>query len=972
MMRKLMSACAVLLAMALPLMAQTPACSVLVYPRFVAPNSTTGTPGTGTPVALFAKFVPSAATLPDTFAFKFRGGDALTRGVTWLPIGDFNAANGDTGSWFGDAAAYATGTRQLYFTDANPQQCWIQGKVLNTSTAGPDTFRLRFRVLPATTNYDSPVYEVTALNMTTNGGWIEGNVYSDAGFTSGHQRRVVLAYKADTIAGIYISEGNRIKDTYDSTSAGYFKVAVPVGSIDSIQVRDTLNNIISSYTRTSPSWVINAGQVTNINGDIIPPTITGTSPSNGVTEVALDAQIWVAFSEPVDTLTLAGGITPSPNESPVWNASMDTLFLPHDPMSMNTVYNVKLTALNDLAGNPLAVLPDSFMFTTTVGDTIKPYIVSSYPADGDSNVARDATICLAFSEPIDPASFDGYSSPDLMMSLSWSAGGDTVWLDPDTLMAYNLNFTLICTSATDLAGNPLAVLPDSFSFTTVANLGPVITQVQQPSDTYDGSGPFLVRAVITDPGKAGITADTLWYSDSHQAVWWAVTHSAIDGDTFSYSIPGPFASGMVIEYFFGAWDDGGSASYEPSMYRGYQFRILDPLPPESLTAIAGDQQVDLAWIPPAEILDYSAGNGTGLFLSAGDISNTRFTPQHYPCKVEQAVSSWWYAAGSDSVEVHVWADDGAGLPDRSVDLVPPRVVMPLDYPNYTVVDFSSDNLVLSSGDFHVGYVIRSDNHPMPLCDGDGPGLHSTMYDSSAGSWDMVWNSDDYNDWSHQAAVSYSSYSKGLKLKSYVLKSGDKPLTKLAGLKAMPVTSKQATVYPELQGALFLAKNIYDYTILRATTSGGPYTVVSSSGTPTYVDSAVFNGTQYFYVVRATYTQPDTFSAYSNEVSATPLGVEGKPGDQTHSFFLSPASPNPVKSSAEFRFGLAQDRKASLEIYNVLGQRVKTLLSGQLPAGNHTVKWNGCDEEGRKVSSGVYVYRLNTGDRTLTRRLTVIR
>jgi flagellar hook assembly protein FlgD len=101
-------------------------------------------------------------------------------------------------------------------------------------------------------------------------------------------------------------------------------------------------------------------------------------------------------------------------------------------------------------------------------------------------------------------------------------------------------------------------------------------------------------------------------------------------------------------------------------------------------------------------------------------------------------------------------------------------------------------------------------------------------------------------------------------------------------------------------------------------------------------------------------------------------VEGDPGAQNNSFFLSPASPNPVRNSAEFRFGLAKDQKASLEIYNVLGQRVKSLVNGNLPAGNHKVKWNGCDQNGRKVSSGVYVYRLITGDNTYTRRFTVIR
>lgn len=103
----------------------------------------------------------------------------------------------------------------------------------------------------------------------------------------------------------------------------------------------------------------------------------------------------------------------------------------------------------------------------------------------------------------------------------------------------------------------------------------------------------------------------------------------------------------------------------------------------------------------------------------------------------------------------------------------------------------------------------------------------------------------------------------------------------------------------------------------------------------------------------------------------PTGVSGN-GALAHRLYLMPASPNPAKGSAEFRFGLAKAGRAGLEIYNVLGQKVKVLTDGYLPAGNHTVKWNGCDESGRKVSSGIYVYRLSVEGKAFTKRLTVIR
>ena len=206
---------------------------------------------------------------------------------------------------------------------------------------------------------------------------------------------------------------------------------------------------------------------TTAAGDTVKPAIVATSPADGATEVALDAPIYIVFSEQVDTLSLAGSMTPSPNEEPMWSPSLDTLFLPHDPMLTNTKYTVKITALTDLAGNPLAILPDSFMFTTVVGDTIRPYIVATHPANGDSNVARDETVYIVFSEPMNPSSFYGFSAPDFSFSLSWGAAFDTVYLAPDSLYEYNTTYTLTCTSATDQAGNILLGLPAAFGFTSI-------------------------------------------------------------------------------------------------------------------------------------------------------------------------------------------------------------------------------------------------------------------------------------------------------------------------------------------------------------------------------------------------------------------------------------------------------------------------------------------------------------------------
>lgn len=78
------------------------------------------------------------------------------------------------------------------------------------------------------------------------------------------------------------------------------------------------------------------------------------------------------------------------------------------------------------------------------------------------------------------------------------------------------------------------------------------------------------------------------------------------------------------------------------------------------------------------------------------------------------------------------------------------------------------------------------------------------------------------------------------------------------------------------------------------------------------------------------------------------------------FALYPNFPNPFNPSTTIRFSLPQPGEAELTIYNLLGQRVITLVRGVQEAGGHTLVWNGCDDRGRELASGVYFYRLRAG------------
>jgi len=83
-------------------------------------------------------------------------------------------------------------------------------------------------------------------------------------------------------------------------------------------------------------------------------------------------------------------------------------------------------------------------------------------------------------------------------------------------------------------------------------------------------------------------------------------------------------------------------------------------------------------------------------------------------------------------------------------------------------------------------------------------------------------------------------------------------------------------------------------------------------------------------------------------------------------------PNPFNSSTTISFSLPKDMKCNLIVYNVKGQKLKTLFSGTQTKGNHTIVWNGVDDKGKQVSSGVYFYKLVTPDKSITMKMIMMK
>ena len=88
--------------------------------------------------------------------------------------------------------------------------------------------------------------------------------------------------------------------------------------------------------------------------------------------------------------------------------------------------------------------------------------------------------------------------------------------------------------------------------------------------------------------------------------------------------------------------------------------------------------------------------------------------------------------------------------------------------------------------------------------------------------------------------------------------------------------------------------------------------------------------------------------------------------------LETASPNPFNPSTQIGYQLPEAGEVALMIYNTLGQQVKVLVNTYQDAGHYRVIWDGTDDFGRSVASGIYLYRLMSHGKVETRRMLLLK
>jgi hypothetical protein len=152
-----------------------------------------------------------------------------------------------------------------------------------------------------------------------------------------------------------------------------------------------------------------------------------------------------------------------------------------------------------------------------------------------------------------------------------------------------------------------------------------------------------------------------------------------------------------------------------------------------------------------------------------------------------------------------------------------------------------------------------------------------------------------------------------------------------------------------------------------TTPGGSDIVTIS------VDAAGLTSGTYSCTLTVASNDPnDPTVSIPMELNVGPTSIGDDVAGRINNFQLYQNYPNPFNPSTEIRYQLAFAREVQLTIYNSLGQQVRQLINEPQSAGEKRIEWNGLDDSGKAVSSGVYLYQLRAGQFSSVKKMVLMR
>ena len=165
-----------------------------------------------------------------------------------------------------------------------------------------------------------------------------------------------------------------------------------------------------------------------------------------------------------------------------------------------------------------------------------------------------------------------------------------------------------------------------------------------------------------------------------------------------------------------------------------------------------------------------------------------------------------------------------------------------------------------------------------------------------------------------------------------------------------------------------------FAIYRSTTRGfdpkGAAPIATLINTE-YTDSQVVIGTAYYFRLSA-FDFAGNESLYSPEISTTITSVDERGRGVPTAYVMDQNYPNPFNPETTIRYQLPATGHVRLTIYNALGEEARQLINRIQPAAYHAVVWDGRDNAGNLLPSGVYLYRLESGEFTAIKKMVLMK
>jgi len=450
-----------------------------------------------------------------------------------------------------------------------------------------------------------------------------------------------------------------------------------------------------------------------------------------------------------------------------------------------------------------------------------------------------------------------------------------------------------------------------------------------PGNTFENS--FTLKASIVDFSE--IQSAVLHFN--YGAGWLTAVPSAIEGNLYSFAIS-DLPLGSTFNYYFSASDVLANSSTLPATAPNeyYSFKILPTLGAQALIVYSGNQDYQRTELPVYEDL-----------LQSLEISYDIFNWEEYP--------TYTFPTGYQAL--FVYATTG-GSGDKSLQLSSALI----DYmESGTIVD--PKNVFFASDGW------AADSHALPN--------DNIKRKFNAAYLRM-----------HYVASGFGGGTNGLAGPDvYTYQNGTllcRPQSPIGTI------NTEYSVYANSPDCIFYYDEVLDtYADLVQYPEIGAFAAFTFQDGPVNGNAYLLNGvaavalelpiyrSYYFSFDFSQLSDPaQRFELMSDLVDWFELSPVSNADDQ-----ITPVSsginriyPNPFNPRSTIELSMKQAGALSVDIYNLKGQRVRSLASGNYPAGMHSLSWDGTDDAGRGVASGIYYVRMSADRRSFSRRIVLIK